>query len=339
MKTNSPTTPDIAPAASTIVGDVEAARSRSASCLHPRLWLSVWGRAACRVWPLSRHHGWVRRTFRHWCLDEDLVVETKAGFRMAASPANYVSYGIYFYGEYDPLMTEALTRLARPGQTVWDVGTERGWFSCLLAKLVGPGGRVDAFEAWPANAARLRRNLALNHMHWVRANQVAVSDRPGEALFQLPTEEVTRDNLLPGNCSGVGYLTTLESADTIRVPTIALDDYAEANDVRALALIKLDIEGAETRAIRGAWRTLQRHRPIVAVEYNRLALRRAGASWEELDRLFEELDYDRFVYQSGQFATFSLGDWDQVPDHRAAFNVYAFPRERGLVSAGRLIDA
>jgi FkbM family methyltransferase len=307
-------------------GASAAGLARSVNYLNPRLWLTELGRAACQCWPLNAHRGWVRRTFRHWCVDEELVVTTKAGFRMAVSPANYVSYGIYFYGEYDAPMTQALTRLVHPGETVWDVGTERGWFSCLLAQLVGPTGRVDSFEAFPVNAARLRRNIELNGMDWVRTHQVAISDRPGEAVFQLPTPAIECENSLPENCSGIGYLTDRESSETIRVPTVTLDQYALDTGLESLTLIKMDIEGAEVRALRGALQVLRKHRPILAVEYNRLALRRAGSSWEELDRLLAELGYDRYTY-NGAFETVRLSDWDDVPDRRASFNVYAFPRE------------
>jgi FkbM family methyltransferase len=224
-------------------------------------------------------------------------------------------------------MTQAFTQLVQKGETAWDIGTERGWFSCLLAQLVGPTGRVDSFEAFPVNAARLKRNLALNGMDWVRANQVAVSDTIGEAIFQLPTAEMVKTFALPQNCSGVGYLTESETADTIRVPTTTLDQYAQDTNLKSLSLIKMDIEGAEVHALRGARQVLHEHRPIIAVEYNRIALRRAGSSWEELDDLFDELGYDRYTFR-GKFETFRLSDWDTLPDSRASFNVYAFPRER-----------
>jgi FkbM family methyltransferase len=298
----------------------------SASGLNPRLWLTLALRAAFRCWPLTRRRLWVRNVFRKWCVDEDIVVKTNPGFLMAANPNNYASYGIYFFGEYDSPMTTAFEQLVSEGQTVWDVGTERGWFSCLLAQLVGSKGRVDSFEALPENAARLRHNLALNGMSWVRANELAVSSAIGHATFQLPTAEVVKDYAFLENCSGVGYLTDRESADTIRVPTITLDQYALDTKLESLSLIKMDIEGAEVQALHGASFVLRKLRPIVAVEYNRLALLRSGTSMQELDKLLEELGYERRLYRAG-FQKFQLSDWDSVPDHRAVFNVYAFPRE------------
>jgi FkbM family methyltransferase len=271
---------------------------------------------------------WVRNRFRKWCVNEELVVPTRAGFRMAANPRDYASYGIYFFGEYDAPMSSVLRHLVREGETAWDVGTERGWFSCLLAHLVGPTGRVDSFEAFPTNAARLRGNLALNNMDWVRVNEVAVSDAPGEASFQLPTPEVIAGFSHLEHCSGVGYLTDETTADTIRVPTLSLDDYAERNNLRSLALIKMDIEGAEVRALQGAARVLRTLRPIVAIEYNRAALALAGTSWQALDALLEAADYNRYTFRD-RFVQLRLSDWDDATEDEAVFNVYAFPKRAG----------
>lgn len=305
--------------------------------LNPRRWLTVAGRVACGRWPMNRRRQWVRKTFRKWCLDEEIVVQAKPGFRIAASPQNYASYGIYFFGEYDATMTTALRHLIREGQTVWDVGTERGWFSCLMGQLVGPTGRVDSFEAFPENAARLRRNLMLNDMHWVHANEVAVSDTAGHALFHLPTPEVVQNYSYLENCSGVGYLTNVESESTIRVPTIALDQYAEDVGLQSLHLIKMDIEGAEVQALRGVKNVLAKFRPIVVVEYNRAALARAGTSWEELDALLDDAGYDRFTFRN-QFRCFRLSDYQQLSDEEAVFNVYAFPREGNERRAASFVD-
>src|SRR3954468_23728449 len=91
----------------------------------------------------------VRNHYRKWCPDKEIATETRYGFKMAVSPHDYASYGIYFFGVYDPRMTDVVRHTVRPGQTVWDVGGERGWFTLLMGKIVGSSGRVDAFEAFP----------------------------------------------------------------------------------------------------------------------------------------------------------------------------------------------
>src|SRR5688500_15792534 len=103
-------------------------------------------------------HLLLRDRLRKLAIDKELRTRTKGGFSMFVSPRNYASYSIFFFGVYDPEMTSVFSHLIRPGQTVWDVGTERGWFSLLMGKLVGQNGRVDSFEAFPPNFKNFKAN-------------------------------------------------------------------------------------------------------------------------------------------------------------------------------------
>lgn len=95
-------------------------------------------RRACHRWPDPRLRQFMRARARKWCADEERLVRTDRGFHMYASPHDYTSYGIYFFGDYDPSMSQALSHLVREGHTAWDVGTERGWFTLLLARAATP---------------------------------------------------------------------------------------------------------------------------------------------------------------------------------------------------------
>lgn len=267
----------------------------------------------------------VRNHFRRICPDIDVPVRTRYGFSINASPHDYASYGIYFFGDYDPRMTDAIRHLVRPGMTVWDVGTERGWFSLLMASCVGKTGRVDCFEAFPANVARLRGNLALNEFPQVRVHGAAVSDRAGVLRFEPPSDAVTNNQAYLSDCSGVGYLTQTASATAIEVPAITLDEIAERERISALDFVKMDIEGAETAALRGGSSTLRRFKPILAIEYNRATLRRGGSSLEELDATLAELGYDR-LHLATTFRPVDLKKAESLPDEAVVFNAYCFPR-------------
>lgn len=269
----------------------------------------------------------VRDHLRKWCVDEELPVPTERGFRMLASPRDYASYGIYFFGDYDPRMSRALTRFMKPGQTCWDVGCERGWFTLLMAHLTGSSGRVDAFEALPDNAERVDANVRLNGFDWVNIHAAAVSDEVGTVRFEPPSNAITNDAHLD-HCSGVGYVTDQPTERAIDVPAVVLDDVARRTGLHELHLMKMDIEGAEVAALKGAAETLDRFKPIVAVEYNRATLRRAGTSLDELDRLLESHGYERlFCRADGTFRRVDLDESAHKPDHHAVFNVYAFHRD------------
>jgi len=264
---------------------------------------------------------WLTRHFRKWFPDEEIVVNTLRGFAMAASPRGYTTHRIYFFGEYEHDMSDFITYHVFEGQTAWDIGSERGWFSLLLGRMVGPTGRVDAFEAFPPHAEKVRRNIQLNKMSWVNVNAVAVSDKSGHLWFRPPGPWYPHES----NHSGVGHLTDQYLPGAIKVPTISLDNYAEETGVKHLSFIKLDIEGAEVAALKGAERVVRRCRPVLAIEYSDAAAQRTQSSIEELDNLLESYEYDRYLF-NGRYVRFDLSQLRQ-DGLEADFNVYCFPRK------------
>jgi len=253
-----------------------------------------------------------------YCEDE-IVVRTKGGFRMSVSPRDYISHRIFFFGQYDEEMSSVIQHHVWQGQTVWDIGAERGWFTLLMASTVGKEGRVDAFEAFPPTLDRLKANVQLNQMSWVNVNGVAISESTGKMWFVPPHYEGHGEK----NCGGIGYLTNTFAPDSIEVPTITLDEYAERTGVKELAFIKMDIEGAEYDALKGAANIIKRCHPIIAIEYNALTSKRAGSSMKEVDALLDSFGYDRFTFQ-GHYTKLDISQLDPDEDH--VFNVYCFPK-------------
>lgn len=277
--------------------------------------------------PTLENRLWARDRLRKVCTNREMVVTTKLGFKMAVSPNDYASYGIYFFGEYDPPMTAFMQKFLEPGGVCWDIGTERGWFTLVMAATVGASGRVDAFEAYPPNYEKLMNNIALNGYSQVTARNLAVSDREGTLFFVPPSDEITHHVDFLENCSGVGFVTAYEQDDTIPVEAVSLDAHVKKHPLTRLDLIKIDIEGEELRALHGAEQTIRLFHPLMAIEYNRETSIRAGSSIEELDDFLDGLGYDRFslVCDSGtSFHLVPLNDLNDIPD---VHNVYCFHKD------------
>lgn len=295
-----------------------------AALSQPRLLLGEIARRYYRRGSTLADREWVRRTFRLWCSGAEQVVWTRRGFRMRAAPRDYSTHAIFFFGEYDAPMSDAVVHCVREGGAAWDVGAERGWFSLLMGRLVGPRGRVDAFEAFAPNAARLRANIALNDYHWIRVHEVAAGDREGCVQFVPPSDAVTRHRTYLAHCTGVGYVSAEPHPDAIESPSVRLDDVAQRSGLGRLDFIKLDIEGAELAALHGAEQTIRTRRPILAVEYNWEAARRAGAAVEAIDALLHDWRYERFTFD-GTFKRLDLAPFRDRPEEEQITNVYAFP--------------
>ncbi|HVE76716.1 MAG TPA: FkbM family methyltransferase [Actinomycetota bacterium] len=223
-------------------------------------------------------------------------------------------------------MSRFISTHVREGETAWDLGADSGWFTLLLAQCVGRGGRVDSFEPFPSNVRRIKANMDLNRMTWINLNAVAVGAKSGKQFFVPPSDEAAGGLPFLRHCTSVGYLTKESNVGALEVPQVTLDEYADTTGVRDLAFIKMDIEGSEVDALRGGRAVIDRFRPILAVEYNRSTLERAGSSIEELDELIESYDYDRFLYDN-RMRKLVLTEWSGKPDPEAVFNVFCLPRQ------------
>lgn len=138
----------------------------------------------------------------------------------------------------------------RPGDVVVDGGACWGDTTLWYADLVGPSGQVHAFEIDPQNLAVLAENLDRNP---ALAGRVTVVDR---ALGERTGDTVTFDATGPG--------TRLGSGTTHCVETLTVDDHV-ARTAGRLDVLKLDVEGAELSVLEGARRSIERHRPLLAI--------------------------------------------------------------------------
>ena len=89
--------------------------------------------------------------------------------------------GIYFWGDYEPYHTKIFKRIVRPGDVVFDIGANFGWFTTLFARWVGPSGRVHGFEPVPFIHELAAETVKLNGMESrVQLNRLALGRSDGE---------------------------------------------------------------------------------------------------------------------------------------------------------------
>jgi hypothetical protein len=97
-----------------------------------------------------------------------------------------VGWNVHFFGNYEPEVREQIKRWLTPGLTAVDVGANVGWHALLMARIVGPGGRVFAFEPNDSTRARLVAAIDGHRLSQSTVDPRAVSDRLGTARFQAP---------------------------------------------------------------------------------------------------------------------------------------------------------
>jgi FkbM family methyltransferase len=230
------------------------------------------------------------------------AIRWQARKRLTSRPVDFTAYGFvvrcysdsveasrlhYFGPLYDWEEMGFLSRYLRDGDGFIDGGANIGTYALLAASIVGPSGRVDAFEPVPNAAERLRGNIALNRLEdLIRVHELALGAAPGTGLLSLDWDmanRLVRDaEEMPGQ------------SQEVRIGT--LDDILVGN----YAAGKLDIEGAEMAALQGAERHLSAANPPVwileALEHQ---LRKVGGSRAELLSLLRDHGFRPAVLREG----------------------------------------
>jgi FkbM family methyltransferase len=161
--------------------------------------------------------------------------------------------------EGEPALFGFLKDWIRPGSVVLDVGAFLGVYAILSAKWSGPGGRVVTIEPTASSAAAARRHLEWNGLgpDRVRLVEAAVSDRPGEAtLFEYDLPFV--NSLSPA-------VDTREPPRRRTVRVVTIDDVCRDLKI-APDIVRMDVQGAEIHALRGARETIRTANPMLVVE-------------------------------------------------------------------------
>lgn len=166
-------------------------------------------------------------------------------------------------GTYELSKQQAMMSLLNPGDCFLDVGANAGFFTLLAARLVGPTGQVIAFEPAPQNLQKLQKHLSLNQFENVTVIDAAVCDHDGRAAFQTGAAD---------ECGG------LATFGTLQVETVSLDQLWKAGRFRPPQLIKIDVEGAEARVLRGAEALIRATKPVILLAGHGTATQRVCES-------------------------------------------------------------
>ena len=194
-------------------------------------------------------------------------------------------------GVYEAATTNLLTGYLKPGDAFVDVGAHVGFFSMMAAALVGPAGRVIAFEPNADNYASLKNNVSLNGYSNVVCVNSAVGDHYGEAVF---FENLDNDGGHALWDPGLHPFNQQSRArqQARRLPMSTLDTALSGLGVRSIKAIKIDTEGAEVQVLKGGTRCLTTQGiELLVCEDNAFGLANLGTSSAELRQLLENFGF------------------------------------------------
>jgi len=207
------------------------------------------------------------------------LAQTADGFTLYNRHDVYIGRSVALYGEYNGQEASLLEACCIPGARVIEAGANIGTHTVAMARRVGPGGAVHAFEPQRLVFQTLCANVALNSLTNVHCHWAAVGRTRGS--IRVPSLDPGTAN----NFGGLALEENLQQGD--QVPVITLDDYCA---LASLRLSKIDVEGMERQVLEGAQKLIARFKPLIYLENDRIDRSMALMTW--LDQAGYELWWD-----------------------------------------------
>ena len=228
-------------------------------------------------------------------LDKWVLVEHEFGIRLWVNLADTAISWPIVRNDFEPNELAFIANHVSPGQTVFDIGANIGFFSMALAKLVGPLGNVVGFEPMPFLHEHAVMSARENQFSHCTIHNVALAKERGTVALVYA----------PGSSNWGGAFLSFDGSvlpdhATVSVPCRPLSDFVDGN---LPSLIKIDVEGGEYLVMSGSLDLLKAARPVVVSEVHRGQLERvSGVKPREYIELFESQGYKCFEISKGGVA-------------------------------------
>jgi FkbM family methyltransferase len=205
-----------------------------------------------------RAKSWVpRRIGRTIGREMSCAIRTRAGARLVVDPLNLDFYcQVQLHnGVWEADVLDACLRVTQPGDIFFDIGANAGIVTVDLARTFGENVAIHAFEPQPTLARTLASSIALNEFTRVHLHRVLLGDTPGEADLYV-ADHAIHSSLVPREAGATRLTCRMETIDRL----------VADGSLPAPTVIKLDVEGAEFRVLRGARQTFRAKPPVIVFE-------------------------------------------------------------------------
>ena len=241
----------------------------------------------------------------------DSVRVVRKGLTWGLDLSEGIDLAIFVFGQFESETAKSLERLVQAGAVVLDIGANIGAHTLPLARLVGPNGKVYAFEPTDYAFGKLKQNIELNPglASQIVAEQLRLTGPdaadPGEiySSWKVAGQE-------PRHQKHLGIAKSIVGARAI-----SLDEYWKKTGLQRLDFIKLDVDGFEVDVLRGGSETLRRYHPSICMELSPYVLEERGASLAELLAQLRDGGYRLLDLAAGSAITDSKGRLKvRIPD-------------------------
>ena len=242
---------------------------------------------------------------------------TSEGFDLWIHPNDEIlSRSIAYDKIWEPETTKLIKKIIHEGDIGIDLGANIGYFTILMANLVGTSGKVFSFEPAPQNFEILQKNIKQNHLKNVVANQSAIGDMNGKIKLYLSNTNAGWHKVFPKQ-----FIDYEVSDKNIDVEICSLDK--EFID-KKIDFIKMDVEGYEWNAIKGGKKILEENQDIKLIfEFFPMALRANNVKPDTVLRYLLDVGFHIYVIDENmRLLDFSIDEFCTRHANYSSMNLF-----------------
>jgi len=173
----------------------------------------------------------------------------------------YVDERIAEHGYWETELSRELIKYLQKGSVFLDVGANIGYHSLFAASFLKGSGKVYSFEPISYLCKQLQDSIALNIIENIEVCNFGVAENDGEAVIHMRAENIGASTLLT-----FPKIEKFDIKDTEKVAIKKLDSFL-GEDAK-VDVIKIDVEGYELEALRGAASILRNNHPVIFMEFS-----------------------------------------------------------------------
>lgn len=182
---------------------------------------------------------------------------------------------------FEPEIVAVGREFITQGSTVLDIGANFGQMSILFSKMTGPSGQVFSFEADDFIFYLLQKNINENQCDNIRAVYGAVFDKSRDIVY-YPEQTFTRFG------SYGSYGLDLNTTEGRQLRTLTIDDL---NIQTPISFMKIDVQGSDLFALKGAVNTIERHQMPIIFEYEEQFQEEFHTSFQDYMNFIQSISY------------------------------------------------
>ncbi len=224
-----------------------------------------------------------------------VLLKTANGFKMYVDGRDVsIAPHLILDGVWEEWTEAVLRTLLRPGMTVFEVGTNVGFFTLIMAAAVGPGGKIFSFEADAELAQLARDNIEINGLHrTARVVERAAGEHAGTVTFYKTDRHLGGGSIVEG-LEQIPHNPS-DHRRAVEVAMTTLDVFCKEVSAQP-DVLKIDAEGAESAILRGASELLDSKRPLaIVMEFFPRFVRAAGDEPDALLARMEQRGFSLYV--------------------------------------------